>query len=139
MANSDLTIKLKMDNILYCGRSIFRPVVDGIECTPQIPVTLPTYDEIISTKGITEDNYNGRLLSLVKPDDLNVLTIHAEVEGMSAAGMFNEFLRRAASQNFAFETLGDLLPQPVNILAGAVTMAEIAGRDGWVCLQSEIL
>ena len=121
------------------GRSIFRPVVDGIECTPQIPVTLPTYDEVIGAKGITEDNYNDRLLSLVKPDDLNVLTIHAEVEGMSAAVMFNEFLRKSVSQNFAFEPLGDLLPQPVNIPAGAVAMAEIAGRDGWVCLQSEIL
>jgi undecaprenyl phosphate-alpha-L-ara4FN deformylase len=122
MKNSVLTIKLKMDNILCRGRSIFRPLVDGIECTPQIPVTLPTYDEIIGTKGITEDNYNYRLLSLVKPDDLNVLTIHAEVEGMSAAGMFNKFLDRAVSQNFAFESLGNLLPQTVNIPAGGVAM-----------------
>jgi undecaprenyl phosphate-alpha-L-ara4FN deformylase len=122
MENSVLTIKMKMDNILCRGRSIFRPLVDGIECTPQIPVTLPTYDEIIGTKGITEDNYNVRLLSLVKPDDLNVLTIHAEVEGMSTAGMFNKFLGRAVSQNFAFESLGNLLPQTVNIPAGGVAM-----------------
>ena len=120
------------------GRTIFRPMVDGIKCTPQIPVTLPTYDEVIGRKGITENNYNDWLIDLVKPVDLNVLTIHAEVEGMSGAEMFDEFLHKAASKGCTFMPLGDLLPQTGNIPDGTIATAEIAGREGWVCLQSGI-
>ena len=120
------------------GHSIFHPVVDRTQCTPQIPVTLPTYDEIIGQKGITVSNYNDFLLSLVKPEDLNVLTIHAEVEGIAAAGMFNEFIHRAIARSFEFNPLGKLLPEAYIIPAGAIDRTEIDGREGWVCSQSAL-
>jgi undecaprenyl phosphate-alpha-L-ara4FN deformylase len=120
------------------GHSIFHPVVDRIQCTPQIPVTLPTYDEIIGQKGIIASNYNDFLLSLVKPDDLNVLTIHAEVEGMATAGMFNAFIHRATARRIEFNPLGKLLPDTYIIPAGAIDRTEIDGREGWVCSQSAL-
>ena len=76
------------------GDSIFLPVVNDRTLSQlQIPVTLPTYDEVIGRDGITNENYNEYLLSLITPDKLNVLTIHAEVEGIICEKMFDDFLQ----------------------------------------------
>jgi undecaprenyl phosphate-alpha-L-ara4FN deformylase len=46
------------------GSCIFYPVVDGRPLNqPQIPVTLPTYDEVIGRNGINDENYNDYLLA----------------------------------------------------------------------------
>ena len=63
------------------GRDVFVPTVGGRALAPQIPVTLPTYDEVIGRNGIGDANYNEWLLEQVRPGGLNVLTVHAEVEG----------------------------------------------------------
>ena len=49
------------------GKSIFYPMVNGQPLSqPQIPVTLPTYDEVIGENGISDYNYNEYILSLIK-------------------------------------------------------------------------
>jgi undecaprenyl phosphate-alpha-L-ara4FN deformylase len=117
------------------GKEIFKPVVDGMECTPQIPVTLPTYDELIGRNGLTDDNYNEKLLSLLEPGALNVLTIHAEVEGIARSSLFSEFLDLAAKKQVRFVPLGKLLPPLEQIPHGAVATGPVAGREGNVCRQ----
>jgi undecaprenyl phosphate-alpha-L-ara4FN deformylase len=117
------------------GQSIFRPVIDGRSGTPQIPVTLPTYDEIIGTNGITEENYNSILLDMIEPDSLNVLTIHAEVEGIVCANLFDDFLTRARERNIEFVPLGELLPDSNDIPPGKISMGTLPGREGTMCLQ----
>lgn len=118
------------------GEHVFLPVVDGCELTqPQIPVTLPTYDEMIGQDGITNDNYNDHLLALLNGDRLNVLTIHAEVEGMVCAEMFEDFLTRASAQGVTFACLGQLLDQSSTIRPAAVVTEEIPGREGWLACQ----
>ena len=80
------------------GEEIFYPLVRGKALPqPQIPVTLPTYDEVIGHNGISDTNYNEHLLSLIRPDKLNVLTIHAEVEGIVCLEMFDRFLKMGKS------------------------------------------
>lgn len=119
------------------GDSIFRPVVNGKICTPQIPVTLPTYDEIIGQHGITNANYNAHLLSLLRPNTLNVLTIHAEVEGITCADLFEQFLQQAQQRQVRFVPLVQLLPeQREQIPVGKIELQEIVGREGWVCVQA---
>jgi peptidoglycan/xylan/chitin deacetylase (PgdA/CDA1 family) len=50
------------------GESIFLPRVRGETLQrPQIPVTLPTYDEWIGRDGVTDANYNERLLARLDP------------------------------------------------------------------------
>src|SRR5262249_53564742 len=117
------------------GHAVFRPVVDGIVCSPQIPVTLPTYDEVIDADGIDRERYNAHLLALAAPGRLNVLTIHAEVEGIACASLFESFLRDAADRGVSFCPLRALMTAPDTIPLGAIRGGRIPGRDGDVCLQ----
>ena len=98
-------------------------------------MTLPTYDEIVGTGGVTPDRYNSQLLSLVRSDATNVLAIHAEVEGIACGPLFDAFLRQSRAAGVSFCSLGALLPAVAAMPAGSVGRGMIAGRDGWVCVQ----
>lgn len=117
------------------GKSIFRPLLNGQPCTPQIPVTLPTYDELIGRNGVSNENYNNVLLDMIKKQQLNVLTIHAEVEGIVCSEMFNEFLTRAKKKHIQFVPLIKLLPELEDIPAGKIRLAPLGGREGRLCIQ----
>ncbi|HCO93756.1 MAG TPA: 4-deoxy-4-formamido-L-arabinose-phosphoundecaprenol deformylase [Phycisphaerales bacterium] len=118
------------------GDSIFRPLVDDKQLAqPQIPVTLPTYDEMIGHHGVTESNYNDRLLAECSEDRLNVLTIHAEVEGIACFEMFDKFLKAAEAQGISFLPLGVLLDDCPAPGSSGVVHDTISGREGWVAWQ----
>jgi len=119
------------------GRSIFYPVVDGKPLSqPQIPVTLPTYDEVMGHEDINRHNYNDYILSLISDTGLNVLTIHAEVEGILCLEMFERFLKAARSMNTNLVPLGALLNRTPEIETAAIVTREIPGREGWVACQA---
>jgi undecaprenyl phosphate-alpha-L-ara4FN deformylase len=121
------------------GESAFRPVVGGRELSqPQIPVTLPTYDEAIGRGGITNGNYNEYLLSLLRPEALNVLTIHAEVEGMTCLDLFDRFVCVALSKGITFVPLGSLLQRSAVTDPGVILPGEVPGREGWVACQGPL-
>lgn len=118
------------------GESIFRPIVGGREIPqPQIPVTLPTYDEVVGRNGVTNGTYNDYMLTLVDPKKLNVLTIHAEVEGIACLDMFEQFLKTALSKGFSFVPLGVLLREYPQSDPAIIVAKEIPGREGWVSCQ----
>ena len=118
------------------GISIFYPVVNGKALfQPQIPTTLPTYDEVVGRERVTEEQYNQHVISFMKPDSLNVLTIHAEVEGLSCLGLFREFLKQLRIREGHLVPLGRLLP-PADQIGGAVIgRQEVEGREGWLSVQ----
>lgn len=117
------------------GDSVFMPVVNGTRlATPQIPLSLPTYDELLGRDGVTNENYNARLLELIKPGAMNLLTIHAEVEGGVCAAMFEEFLQMAEARHIEFVPPGALLPEGP-IPDGKLVQGEIPGREGILALQ----
>jgi undecaprenyl phosphate-alpha-L-ara4FN deformylase len=120
------------------GDSIFFPYVNGTKLSQlQIPVTLPTYDELIGRDGITSENYNEHLLSLIVPDKLNVLTIHAEVEGIVCENMFDNFLGDTKAKGISFVPLGELPVNNSSLKSSEIVIREISGREGWVCCQSD--
>jgi undecaprenyl phosphate-alpha-L-ara4FN deformylase len=119
------------------GESIFRPIVGGREIPqPQIPVTLPTYDEVVGRNGVTHGTYNDYMLTLLDPQRLNVLTVHAEVEGITCLEMFEQFLKTALSKGSSFVPLGVLLREYPQSDPTIIVAKEIPGREGWVSCQA---
>jgi undecaprenyl phosphate-alpha-L-ara4FN deformylase len=140
---TDTVLKTKEDfSFLYnsdCrGQTVFFPEVNGTKITtPQIPATLPTYDELIGRNGITEKNYNDHLVSLFSPDRLNVLTIHAEAEGIRCLDMFQDFLVKARQQSgIEFCPLDNLLPSDILIKRDPMKKGDVEGREGWLSCQT---
>lgn len=120
------------------GTSIFGPILaDGSYGQPQIPTTLPTYDEYVGP-GKTAAGYYQLICDSLRPDGLNVLTIHAEVEGNIAATLFDQFLQQLHSQGVKICPLGQLLPALHDIPPGKIDKGHIPGRDGWLAVQREI-
>jgi len=119
------------------GRSVFLPLIGGRKINvPQVPVTLPTYDEVIGRDGVTEDNFNDYLLARLEPGRLNVLAIHAEVEGMSCRSLLEDFIQKATRNGAEFVPLGSLLPDDCRSLpTGTIGMGTVKGREGWVAVQ----
>jgi len=118
------------------GTSIFYPVVKGtVLPQPQIPVTSPTYDELLGRDGVTEKHYNEHLISFMKPESLNVLTIHAEVEGISCFGLFGEFLQQLRNRGGHLVPLGQLLPPADQITRAIIGRQKVEGREGWLSVQ----
>jgi len=118
------------------GDRSFYPVVAGRSLSqPQIPVSLPTYDEVIGREGVEDRTYNDWLLAQLRDDRLNVLGIHAEVEGIVHREMFEAFLAQARRRGIEVVPLGALLGDGGAIGSGVIRQGQIAGREGAVaCL-----
>ena len=110
----------------------FLPVADGLRLkTPQLPVGIPTYDELAGRAGVTRQNYNRRLLDMIEAGDARILNIHAEAEGGVCAAEFDEFLFMAEAEGIRFAAPGDLLPaDPSALPEGRIMSGEVPGREG---------
>jgi undecaprenyl phosphate-alpha-L-ara4FN deformylase len=119
------------------GDCIFQPVVGSQTLAqPQVPTTLPTYDEVMGRNGIHAGNYNDFLLGQLRPGQLNTLTIHAEAEGISCREIFRDFLQRAGAGGVSLVPLGRLLgAQPTPLPRGSIAARTIPGREGWISCQ----
>jgi undecaprenyl phosphate-alpha-L-ara4FN deformylase len=120
------------------GNSVFLPVVgEQLLAQPQVPTTLPTYDEVIGTGNVTRETYNRHLLSLLRPEALNVLTVHAEVEGGCCLGLFDEFLGAAREQGAVFVPLRELVGDVAGLPRGRIRWGELPGREGRLAIQEK--
>lgn len=114
------------------GCGIFFPIVKSEQMeTPQIALNLPTYDELVGSGGVSDSNYNETLLNRIGNDGPNLLTIHAEVEGISRSSLFEDFLQKAEKRGIEFCVPSALLPEDVNrIPHGRIEQGRIPGREG---------
>lgn len=122
------------------GTHAFYPRVGGtVYKTLQMPTTLPTLDELLGRPDYPETRLVDYYLSLFAPDVINVLTIHAEIEGMAKLGLFRELLVRAEEVPVRFVRLGDhareLLRANAAIPICDLVEGEVDGRSGTLAVQ----
>jgi len=101
----------------------------------EIPTTLPTLDEELGRDGITADGYVERLLARLRPGVVEVLTVHAETEGLAFRPQFRALLARLRSLGVVLVRLAELAREA---RAGAVSrpvgLGEVPGRAGRVAV-----
>jgi len=116
------------------GYSPFMPIFDGVEYNvPQIPTTLPTMDEIYGLPGVNDKTLPEIWLKGMDKD-YNVVTVHAEMEGISKASVFEDFLARAVAKGTVFYTLGEyvkIAPLP----RCEIVMGNLEGRARKLAVQ----
>jgi len=107
--------------------------------TLQIPTTLPTLDELLGRPEYPGERLVDHYLSLLRPSLPNVLTIHAELEGMKYIALFRQFLERAKSHNLRFVLLRDLaaiiLKDAESIPTCDLVPGTVDGRSGTLAVQ----
>jgi peptidoglycan/xylan/chitin deacetylase (PgdA/CDA1 family) len=127
----------------YCsdsrGRDPFYPVMAGRRSTTlQIPTTLATADEILGQNGITPETLPEYYLDSLK-EGLNVLTIHAELEGGAIRRSFVALLERLSARGIRCVTLREVAAMAGNAPDSFLYMGELTGRAGQVALQGEVI
>ncbi len=123
------------------GTHPFYPRIgDTVYKTLQIPTTLPTLDELLGRPEYPEGLISDYYLSLLMPGTINVLTIHAELEGMKHLALFRNFLEHLESRNVQTMRLDavakDLLKNPGSIPVCAIIQGTVDGRSGTLAVQA---
>ncbi len=122
------------------GTDVFLPLADGVVFrTLQIPTTLPTLDELLGRPEHPEERLVEQYLSWLRPGRINVLTAHAEIEGMLKVDLFRALLAQAQKKNVGFVRLDDLareyLRQRERIPVCELIQGEVDGRSGTLAVQ----
>src|SRR3972149_4909529 len=129
-----LTQRLGFD---YCldtrGKCPFIPIHNAeIIACPQLPTTLPTLDELIGADGLTPENVADHALQLTRqaPSTGHVYTLHAELEGMKLAPVFERLLAGWRAAGYDLVSLRDYFRSLEATIRPrhVVTKSEIPGR-----------
>jgi peptidoglycan/xylan/chitin deacetylase (PgdA/CDA1 family) len=120
------------------GTHPFTPVIRAeIVACPQFPTTLPTLDELIGLNGVTEANVADQLLELTRARRDHVYTLHAELEGMKLATVFETLLQGWHEQGYRLVALRDLVASTelAALPLHTVVEAPLPGRAGALASQ----
>lgn len=134
-ATDALGLRLRSDTR---GAHPYRPRVGAYQSdTPEIPTTLPTLDEVLGRAGRTAGELVRVYADWVQPEQLNVHTVHTEVEGAGYVDQLDGLLRRVRDR-LPVRTLGEVAAELAS--GGDLPSAEVApgrmpGRGGTVACQ----
>ncbi|HEV7611179.1 MAG TPA: polysaccharide deacetylase family protein [Steroidobacteraceae bacterium] len=127
------------------GPPFFPMLGEVVSVCPQLPTTLPTFDEMLGVDGVDESTIAEALFrrsaaaaDVPLADNLQVFTLHAELEGMLLLDAFESLLvkwRQSGALMTRMAKIHELAmsrPLPVR----AVVMGEVAGRSGLLAVSA---
>lgn len=121
------------------GRTPFFPRAGRVFNTLQIPTTLPTLDELLGRPEYPDAGLVDAYRRWLRQDGLNVLTIHAELEGMAHRGWFERLIERLGGDGVAFTLLADearaCLTRRAEIPVCELEPGTVDGRSGTLAVQ----
>jgi len=123
------------------GTGPFLPLVEGGGAkVPQLPTTLPTFDELIGREDLAGEDPVDHLLALTDGDGGrdHVFTLHAELEGGAYLGAFERLLKAWRARG---ALLTDLAAYAGRLDFGAlphhsIAAGSVAGRSGTLAVQA---
>ena len=128
------------------GGAPFLPLLPGgISTCPQLPTTLPTFDELLGLDGVTEATLadtvfrrSSVVAAVPATGALQVFTLHAELEGMLLLDAFDALLTQWRASGAVIVRMARIhelaLQRPLP--ARSVVMGEVAGRSGLLAVQA---
>jgi peptidoglycan/xylan/chitin deacetylase (PgdA/CDA1 family) len=126
------------------GQSPFWPLLQGTRSScPQLPTTLPTFDELLGREGIDESNIADAVFRLSEKDaatsvnGLQVFTLHAELEGMLLLNSFESLLLKWQAAGIAITRMATIHQLAIQkpLPDQTVVMGEVPGRSGLLAIQ----
>jgi peptidoglycan/xylan/chitin deacetylase (PgdA/CDA1 family) len=127
------------------GSPFFPLLAQGISSCPQLPTTLPTFDEILGVDGVDESNIADAVFRVAAAaadadltDNLQVFTLHAELEGMLLLDAFESLLLKWRESGALIARMAKIheLAMRHPLTAQAVVMGEVAGRSGLLAVPA---
>jgi peptidoglycan/xylan/chitin deacetylase (PgdA/CDA1 family) len=123
------------------GGGAFRPILNGVaSACPQIPTTLPTFDEMIGCDGVDESNIAEAMFersTAAEDPAVQVFTLHAELEGMLLHGAFESLIGRWRASGAELVGMASVhaLVTRRRLPARPVLRGEVPGRSGLLAVQ----
>jgi undecaprenyl phosphate-alpha-L-ara4FN deformylase len=123
------------------GHSPFFPRIMGRTFqTIEIPSTLPTFDELLGRPEYPDEKIVQHYVSLLRDDQPNVFTLHAEIEGMMKLPLFRDLMKAWSERGVTFVRMDDLAHDLLSVRDSVpvrdLVMAEIDGRSGMVATEA---
>ena len=126
------------------GQTPFWPLLEGRRSScPQLPTTLPTFDELLGREGIDEFTIAEAVFRLSEKsaassaDPLQVFTLHAELEGMLLLDSFESLLTQWQAAGVTIARMAAIHQQAIQrpLPDQTVIMGEVPGRSGLLAIQ----
>jgi peptidoglycan/xylan/chitin deacetylase (PgdA/CDA1 family) len=124
------------------GPPFLPALAHGTSACPQLPTTLPTFDEILGVGGVDESSIADAVFRLsadaAAEDGLQVFTLHAELEGMLLLDAFESLLVKWRQSGAAITRMAKIHEAAMRrpLPTRAVVMGEVAGRSGVLAVQA---
>jgi peptidoglycan/xylan/chitin deacetylase (PgdA/CDA1 family) len=127
------------------GGPPFLPLLaHGASSCPQLPTTLPTFDEVLGVDDIDESSIAEHMFGLSDsaagaPDgNLQVFTLHAELEGMLLLDAFESLLLKWRKAGAVITRMAGIneLARGRALPVHKVVMGEVAGRSGRLAVSA---
>ncbi|HXP66645.1 MAG TPA: polysaccharide deacetylase family protein [Steroidobacteraceae bacterium] len=125
------------------GQTPFWPrLAGGRSSCPQLPTTLPTFDELLGRDGVDESNIAETVFRMSQASEggLHVFTLHAELEGMLLLDAFESLLRNWLTAGVTLTQMAFIRDAAMlrAMPEQAVILGEVPGRSGRLALQPAV-